>query len=190
MVSTEVYAILISGLGITASILYYSMNLRNANKTQRLQLETRQIQLLKDFTQGRVQDGSKVWQDVMGLEWDNYSDFRSKYSHENDLEIADNIQRIWQMAHLTGMLIRDGLIDVGTYVDYMGDADSVIWAKFKDVILEHRRVFNNPFYMRGVEILAEEVDKYRIQQGLGPKIPEDISVNDWRKNAYSIRKTE
>jgi hypothetical protein len=45
MVSLEIIALVLTGLSITASILYYTMNLRNANKTQQLALENRQAQL-------------------------------------------------------------------------------------------------------------------------------------------------
>ena len=37
MVSTEVLAILISGVGITTSILYYTLTLRNQNRSRETQ---------------------------------------------------------------------------------------------------------------------------------------------------------
>ena len=40
MVSLEVLALVLTGLGLTASIVYYANILLNANKTQKLQLET------------------------------------------------------------------------------------------------------------------------------------------------------
>ena len=38
----EYLPLVLTGIGITVSILYYTSVLRNANKTQQMQLETRQ----------------------------------------------------------------------------------------------------------------------------------------------------
>jgi hypothetical protein len=45
MASFEFLAIILTGLGLTASIVYNAINLRNANKTQKQALETRKAQL-------------------------------------------------------------------------------------------------------------------------------------------------
>jgi hypothetical protein len=49
MASFEFLAIIISVLGLAASITYYATILNNANKTQQQQLETRQAQLYLTF---------------------------------------------------------------------------------------------------------------------------------------------
>jgi len=49
MASFEFLAIILTGLGLTVSILYYTFTLQNANKTQKLQLETRQTQVFMDL---------------------------------------------------------------------------------------------------------------------------------------------
>ena len=41
----ESLPLVLTGLGLTASIVYYENILNNANKTQQMQLETRQIQI-------------------------------------------------------------------------------------------------------------------------------------------------
>lgn len=45
MASFEFIAIILTGFGLTASILYYSSILRNANKTRELQLKAQELQL-------------------------------------------------------------------------------------------------------------------------------------------------
>jgi hypothetical protein len=45
MVQIEYLPIVLTGIGIIVSILYYTSVLRNANKTQQQQLDTRQAQL-------------------------------------------------------------------------------------------------------------------------------------------------
>ena len=46
MVSLEIIALVLTGLSITVSIIYYANVLSNANKTQQLTLENRNAQLL------------------------------------------------------------------------------------------------------------------------------------------------
>ena len=49
MASFEFLAIILTGLGLTVSILYYTTVLQNANKTQQMALETRQAQLFSSL---------------------------------------------------------------------------------------------------------------------------------------------
>ena len=81
MISLEQIIYVIPILGLTASILYYAMVFRAANKTQQMQLETRQTQLFmqiygtfndKDFQR----DYFKM---IYRMEWDNLADFREKF---------------------------------------------------------------------------------------------------------------
>ena len=51
----------------------------------------------------------------------------------------------------------------------IGDGTPIFWSKFKPIIEEMRRLDDNPELYIGVEILAEEVDKYRVSKGLKPK---------------------
>ena len=64
MVSLEVVAILLSGIGISASLVYYANVLANANKTQQLQLETRQAQLFIQMRARAGEPGSENWNDI------------------------------------------------------------------------------------------------------------------------------
>ena len=68
-------------------------------------------------------------------------------------------------------MIRDGLLDIKTYMEYLGDSPIQVWMKYKDIIEEFMRQFQLPTYLIGMEILAEELNKYRIKQGWGPKGP-------------------
>ena len=51
MVSIEVLALILTGLSITASILYYTSVLRNQQRTQEHALETRQAQFFYSIFQ-------------------------------------------------------------------------------------------------------------------------------------------
>ena len=61
----EFLAIVLTGLGLTVSILYYTSVLQNAIKTRELQIEG--IELLK-------------------MTWTDYDDFENKYGSDNNPE--------------------------------------------------------------------------------------------------------
>ena len=69
------------------------------------------------------------------------------------------------------LMTRDGLVDVQTYNNYIGDAPIQMWNKYKEIIVEFRNIFEFPDYMIGMEYLADELDKYIIMKGWGPKGP-------------------
>jgi hypothetical protein len=70
----EYLPLVLTGIGIIVSILYYSNVLRNANKTQQMQLETRQVQLfMQMYTrfQDKIEDldmESVIWNKLSGFE--------------------------------------------------------------------------------------------------------------------------
>jgi hypothetical protein len=43
-----------------------------------------------------------------------------------------------------------------------------MWKKYGDIILETRRRINNPEFQMGLEYMANEIEKYRISQGIKP----------------------
>jgi len=53
MASLELIALVLTGLSITASIVYYASVLSNANRTQKLQLETRRTQIFMQLHQSK-----------------------------------------------------------------------------------------------------------------------------------------
>ena len=98
----ETIGFILTGLGLTASIVYYANILNNANKTRELQLEsqkhaaeTRQIQLLLDFHRGKIEKGNQNWFEIMSLEWEIYDDFLSKYGYGNIPDIYYKRLEMW-----------------------------------------------------------------------------------------------
>jgi hypothetical protein len=176
MVSIEVIALALTGLGLTASIVYYANVLNNANKTRELQIkaqkqadETRQIQFLIEFNQQKIETMATDFNEIMKAEWTDFDDWYKKYSIVNNPENYAKRDRLWEAYHINGLLIRDGVIDIETYIDYLGDTPILMWDKYEDVIKELRTIVSLPTYMMGFEILAKEIIKYRNSKGWGPK---------------------
>ena len=107
---------------------------------------------------------------MMNMEWDNYNDFMSKYGSEVNPDNYNGRVRIWRNMNYYGLLINDGLIDASMYVRIIADQAPLVWSKFRDIIEEMRIIHDNPELYIGMEILASEIDKYRLSKGLKPKI--------------------
>ena len=75
----------------------------------------------------------------------------SKYGAVNDPELFERRIRTLRRMNLTGMLLKDGLIDIESYVQYIGDFTPIMWNKFKDIIFEQRRLWGSPEYLIGFE---------------------------------------
>ena len=84
----EYLPLVLTGLGLTASIIYYTSVLRNANKTQQMQLETRQAQLFHGIYTSLDDDWWNAYHLLRNTEWTDYSDFSNKALPINDTELG------------------------------------------------------------------------------------------------------
>jgi hypothetical protein len=177
MVSVEQVIYVVPVLALTASIIYYSLNLRNSNKNQKIAFETRQVQYLLEYNNVLVErtlSNLNFYFQIMSAEWTDFNDYYEKYGPENNAELNSFRSSLWNRFNAAGLMIRDGMIDVKMYVDYVGDAPVMMWYKYRDIVEEYRRRFHLPSYLAGWEILAVEIEKYRTRQGWDPKTPDDM----------------
>ena len=168
MVEVTLLLDVIRTAGILVGIGYYILTLRNQQRSQKTAEETRKIQLLIDNTQHLSGEGRNDWHYLLGMQWDNYEDFISKYSAVKDPDLFERRIRAFRRLNLSGMLIKDGLVDLEAYIQYIGDVAPIMWHKFKDIILEQRRIWGSPDYLIGFEYLSNETEKYRASKGLTP----------------------
>ncbi len=81
--------LILTGIGLIASILYYSMNLRNANKTQKMQLEARKLDVFMKWHMELTKPETMMNMTAMNaLEWSDFDDFQKKYDHSVNPEHA------------------------------------------------------------------------------------------------------
>ena len=177
MVELSMVLDILTTVSIIIGVFYYIMTLQNSNKNQQLtlkaqeqQMETREIQILLERNDQIIKSGSMAWNDVLNMKWDNYEDFMSKYAYEGNPDLLQKRLSIWRNMNSCGIMVKDGLIKVESYIKHVGDNPPIIWEKFKDIILEQRRVFDNPDYFLGIEYLAGEVEQYRKDRGWKSKI--------------------
>jgi hypothetical protein len=158
MVQVEYLALILTGIGIIVSILYYASVLRNANKTQQMQLETRQAQLfINIFNVYASKQFQKDREKLMQLmEWTNYDDFFAKYGPDVDPEA----HAIWDSTATwlegLGVLVKRGLIDSELVYDIMYGFIINFWERHLPLFTRFREQWN-PYLFEDLESLYDHM---------------------------------
>jgi len=177
MASFEFLAILLTGLGLTVSIVYYTSVLRNANKTQQMQLETRQAQLfLNIFNVYASKQFQKDREALMALwKWTDYDDFMSKFGPE----INPNDHAIWDSTITwlegLGVLVKRGLIDPELVYDIMYGFIINFWEKHLPIFTKFREMWG-PKMFEDLEALYDQMEILALEsrKDATAKLPELI----------------
>ena len=162
---------MVAATEVLVAAIYYVINMRTNQKMMKTTLETRQIQILKELNAdiSDSPDWMRHTNNMMNMKWSDYDDYLSKYHSIKDPEGSSYRLRVWRRFNQMGWMVKDGYVDVETFVKYVGDFPPQLWNKFKDVILQQRVDFNFPLWMAGLEYLAGEVDRFRVENGWGLK---------------------
>jgi hypothetical protein len=170
---------MVAATGVLVAAGYYVLNLRISQRNMRVNQETRQIQILMDYNRD-INEGfnsMKNWVDSRNAKWSSFDEYQSKYGPVNDPEGHGYRLKTWRRLHTMGLMVKDGLISLDLFMDYIGDSPAGYWDQYSDLIKEYRVRFHAPNYLYGLEYLAGEINKYRINKGWGEKIPDDISYS-------------
>ena len=168
MASFEFLAIIVSVLGLAASITYYAIVLGNANKTQQQQLETRQTQLFMDiYKTVTTVEFNKIYQEMLGAEWSDYEDYLEKYGPIKNTEASAKRFTTWQVYNGIGFLVMEDYVDIEKVeILYGGSGPIMLWNKWKPIILDLRERMESPMFMLGFENLARLLEERRARLGL------------------------
>ena len=157
MASFEFLAIILTGIGLIVSVLYYASILQNANKTQKMQLETRQAQLFMPiYAKFYDKEFMKDFVKIMTWEWDDLDDFMKKYGMNNPdawgtiISWTDYFEGI-------GVLVKRELIDASFIDDLISGMVITFWEKYGEYIHEYRVLTNYPQFAEFCEYLYYEI---------------------------------
>ena len=167
----------LTGIGIIVSILYYASVLRNANQTQRLQLETRRMQIIMEIDQEmKSYETYKKIIELLNMQWEDYDDFENKYGSDNNPESFATRYSLLYRLNSIGILVRDGFFDAETVYDLLGEVSTIwLWKKFESVIMETRRRYNVPNALKHFEFLYNELIKVREKKGINVPVTETFT---------------
>jgi hypothetical protein len=160
-------SIVFAGLSIAASIVYYASVLRNANKTQQMQLETRKVQLFMQLYQQLTSEETlKASMELMTLDIKDNDEYLKKYdSSVNPAHYAKRAH-IWWLYNSIGELLRMGTIEHDLIDRLQLDVSVIVtWEKWEHIIKETRARENLPNIWGGFEYLYSETKKIRDMRG-------------------------
>jgi hypothetical protein len=157
----EYLPLVLTGIGLTASILYYAIILRNANKTQQMQLETRQVQIFMTISETRSNPMFQklIYKVTFIDKWKDLDDYFNRYGPENNLDAYSEHAYVWQLFDTIGFLLTKKIIDVSFLDDLLKTTVLAAWSKFEPIIKTNRKRANQPNLWNQFEFLAVEIKK-------------------------------
>jgi hypothetical protein len=143
MSSFEFLAVTISIVGLSASIIYYANVLRNTNKTQKMQLETRQAQLFIQICNQTLNNPAfmKGYYVIMDSEWkdfNEYIEFLGKPGSEN----WNDIFLVGGILESIGVMVKENLVDISLVWSLMGRIVIEYYEKIGPMLKERSRLWS------------------------------------------------
>ena len=154
----EYLPLVLTGLGLTASLVYYASIISNATKNQKIAYSNTAIQYFVS------EDSINKWMELIKMKWTDFDDFKRKYDSRINPENYNRRLELWLKCDNLGYLYKADLIDIDTILNIGGLFIEAAWAKFKPIIEEYRGTDFSSNGFKNWEYLAEAVKKRRNEQ--------------------------
>ena len=149
---------LVAIFGVIAGFSYYVLTVRNAQRIQKMQLETRQAQLFMQIVNQWNQPTmveSRTW--YFTLELNTLEDYERLWG---DPEAA-KLLRVWGgFLEGIGVLVREGFLDIKVIAGLMGGVVKMHWEYQAPYVYEMRERRNSPRFWIEWEYLYTALMKY------------------------------
>jgi hypothetical protein len=153
-------------LGVCVAAFYYVTMVRINQRALKISMTNNLLQFFSTV------EGWKIWGEIMNMTWKDYEDFEKKYGSDYNLDNFAKRHAVWVQLDLLGDQLRAGDLDRETIYTGFGTGATWIWAKFKPVFDENRRRYNGKDSWVGLEYLAGEMLKMKLERNPSFKIPE------------------
>ena len=154
----EYLPIVLTGLGLSASLVYYARVLENSNKT-------RQAQLYNNLFNQSLNNPN--WQQkslhFFSQQWTTAEEFLELFKY-GDTE-NENTQALWSTSvFFEGMvpIFREGLLDYKYLDSTIGGLLYDFWDRMEPILDEVRLAWNEPLIFWGCEYLVNQMRKHKI----------------------------
>jgi len=160
---------MIAATGVIIAAAFYVVNLREQRRSRRI---AQTNELLKFFL---TIEGQKIHLDLFEMKWSDYEDFERKYGTDTGEAGKLNCAMrnvYWYSYDTLGRQLKAGLIDRETLYGAVGLGAAWMWAKFRQVLEENRRRYSGRDAFEGLEYLAGEMLRMKLERDPSYKIPE------------------
>ncbi len=155
MVNYQTLSIVLTGIGLIIALTYYSLQIRNQNKTRQAQLF---MQIYNRWTDPIFQEN---YLEVTNRDWKDFDDYNKKYGAIRE---EAKQRTIGQYFEGIGVLVYRKFIDVSLVDDMMSSLLFGFWEKYESIIKKNRERSNTPQILEWTEYLYIEVRKVAEKQ--------------------------
>jgi hypothetical protein len=150
----EFLPLVLTGLGLTASIVYYANVLRNANKTRRTQM------LMELYQAYRDPQFALAWGEMMNQEYTDFEDFWQKYGSETNREAWNSWQSVARVFNGIGVLLRRGMIDIDLVEELLANIVFISWYKMGLIVIGFRELTATTYEGKGKSNRYEQLSGF------------------------------
>jgi hypothetical protein len=153
--SFETVLNIVPAVGVIVALVYYAMNVRNANITRKSQLA------MNFYTHVTKKEFWEQWTRVLFYQhYTSYQEWDQKYGPTTNPEAAGEHYTVCQMFVGAGTLLKERVIEPRILFKYLPQATvRTSWEKFKSWIEAIRIAYNDPEFCDMFEYLYEEAKR-------------------------------
>jgi len=154
MSDLELISIMAVSLGVIVATVYYTLTLRNTNRTRQAEL------FMEIYDRYNDADMLERYMDVMDTEWKN-----AKEGYEKIIN-PRKYKSFWVVINFyegIGVLVKEKLVNIRFVALLMAGTTRRFWEKLEPVVKKLREVRNYPRYASETEFLYNTLIKYMEQ---------------------------
>ena len=151
MVDYSILLELLPAVSITIGVTYYIMSIRNQEKSRQAQL------FMSIYKETQTKEAQTDFLDFAKIEMNNTEDWLKL---QEDRELWVILARQLSYYEGIGVLVREGLIDIGLVARLSSGGILEFWGKFGDGCKELREFYKWPRWAIEVEYLSDQIIAY------------------------------
>ncbi len=175
-------------VALIVGIAYYLFIMRNSQRNQQHQLETRRAQLYMTlFNTINNQDIFRLWYEIREYQFADYDEFMDKYGPESNPDAYNKMVKILWLFTEMGTLVHRGYITIDDVSHLVSNNPILAWEKYGPIIEISRVKRYSKFTYATFEYLAKMMIERRLSGYSGVEevvdaIP-DVGIAEYRKYA-------
>ncbi len=156
MVDTNTLSLVLTGIGIIIALAYYTLTVRNQNRTRQAQLF---MQLYETY---RSQEFRKLQMLISRHEYIDFEDFWGKFGADVNLDAWSTWLTVAAYFNGIGVLVKKKLISIDLVEELLSNVITRRWQKMGPILVEYRETMATDHVRKhevwhGFEYLANEM---------------------------------